>query len=258
MALPLPADGNTSWGTTMRQVITAINNLNGAAPITVPGLRLWLRANSLSGTVDAAEVLAVADSGASGRDLTSVTGSAPTYRAAVLNAYPVLRFDGSNDFLTTAAGAGKYLLSDISWTAFAVLKPSGSGDRTIIGQESGTGAAQLTVSSAGKLNLNKAFTSVVGTGTSTLSTSVFSVAAFSFTSGTSWAAYLNGAADGSGSTSTTMTAAGTVAGQVGRRSTIEPLSGDIAELITYDGVLSDADRGSVTAYLGLKYGIAVV
>lgn len=95
------------------------------APTDIAGLLLWLKADSLV-LSDADPVVTWADSSGNGNDVTQGTANLrPTYRTNGINGLPVVRFDGTNDFLTTGAffDAGGFAASVA--TMFIVLSPDG-------------------------------------------------------------------------------------------------------------------------------------
>ena len=73
-------------------------------------------------------------------------------------------------------------------------------------------------------------------------------------SGSSSQVWLNGSGSGTGSF-TTSAGSDLKIGVWGPGS--DPFTGDIAEIIAYDSVLSDSDREAVEDYLGDKYGITI-
>ena len=93
-------------------------------PTDVSGLFAWYKAHSLSLSMSGV-VTNWQDSSGSGNHLSFILPSSnttcPVYVPAQLNGYPVIRFDGSNDYL---AGTGSYFgtLAPSSLTAFIVYK----------------------------------------------------------------------------------------------------------------------------------------
>lgn len=73
----------------------------GFSPLDVPNLAIWLKADVLSLT-NGDVVPSWTDSSGNGRPAVQATSARqPTFRAAVLNGKPVVRFDGVDDFLRT-------------------------------------------------------------------------------------------------------------------------------------------------------------
>jgi hypothetical protein len=118
-----------------------------AAPETISGLQLWLDAadpavlfDATSGGSPVAAEGAVArweDKSGNGRHATQATsGSRPLRKAAVQGGKDVLRFDGSDDFLSVASsGAAFKFLHDGDSTIFSVYKwtaPSSAPSRRFL------------------------------------------------------------------------------------------------------------------------------
>jgi hypothetical protein len=217
------------------------------SPASVSGLYAWWKADAITGLSDGASIASWSDS--SGNGWTAAQGGGatvqPLYKTGIVNSLPVARFD-SDDGLTSSASAALTATS-----IFVVLRPtSASGTPEQLGCT--TGSLQLRLNS-GHLQLRKQGVASIGSVSSAvLSTSVFSVAAVTCTDGASgtYAFYVNGAADLSGSHSQTLDA--------GTRNLGIGAGSDMAEIIIYNVVLSSTNRGLVTAYLGTKYGISVV
>lgn len=223
------------------------------SPSSVAGLRGWWKADAITGISDGGLVASWPDSSGSGATASQPFDLKPTYETGELNGQPVVRFGGGSD---------KALRADTAYpngpeTVFAVFRPNSAGvtgTNTIRGGEVQTMSVRLV---NGRLDITSAGTAVIGQGTTVLTANAAIVAAFAMTPGSSWAVYRNGALDGSGSTphsygprSTSTLGASGIFGQ-------ERFEGDLAEFLSYSGVLSSADRNAVTAYLGAKYGIAI-
>lgn len=221
----------------------------GFDPGEVTGVVLWLAADAITGLADGDPVSAWEDLSAEGNDAGQATsGNRPTYQTAEVNGLPVVRFDGSNDYMDCLTLTG----SPAAVTMIAVVKPTGSGYRTIVGAHTDGGLQWRIDSSTNYQTLNKQFTAAVGTSTGAVG-SAFHVVSASFAAGASYAFELDGVASGSGSHAQTLTSGRTF--RIGSRNAAEFLSGDLAELIVYDSVLSGPDLDSVTAYLQAKYAL---
>jgi hypothetical protein len=97
------------------------------APTDISGLQAWYRSD-LGITKDGSDLVATwADQSGNGRDLTEATNK-PLWVASLINGHAALRFDGTNDQLTTAAFSVAQPL-----TFFVVVKEVGStnGDRML-------------------------------------------------------------------------------------------------------------------------------
>src|SRR2546426_3011074 len=84
---------------------------------TIPNLKVWLDASQLTGLVDGDPVGTWADQSGNGYDATqSVAAKKPTYKTNILNARPVVRYDGVDDDLGTSFSVAQPI------TILAVLK----------------------------------------------------------------------------------------------------------------------------------------
>lgn len=230
-----------------------------AGPSSLSGLYSWFKADAVTGASDGAGVGLWSDQSGRGAhaDSTAFPTDWPIYKTGQVNGLPVLRWDGVDDELFAS---GPPVLPGPAATVLAVIKPVAvAAIRVVLGPFNAAGTPQVHVSAAGKLAVQVGGGAVVGTGATSVSTSAFSVAAWTFTSGANWAVYLNSTtADASGSTAVTLSTPGNGAQLVGRRDANDPFSGDIAEIVVFDRVLTAAERTQMMrTYLGAKYGIAV-
>lgn len=216
------------------------------APVIIPmtNLALWLAADNLS-LADGALISSWNDASGNANNATQGTDAAkPTFKTNILNGKPVVRFDGGDSLgLTTEIVASPFSI-------FTVLKPAGSGYRTIAARANTGSALQIRVNTAAKIELVKSAVAIFATSTTALSASAFSYLMASY-SNPNYTFRLNGAADGSGSSAQTLAAVNLVgANYDGYR-----FNGDIAEMIIYGAILSTADRDAVESYLKTKYGL---
>ena len=98
-----------------------------AGPASIPNLKLWLRADSITGVADNGSVASWADSSGNGFALSQATGSSqPIFRTNQINGKPVLRFNGAGQFLQanfTGTVTGKTM---VVVTTLATLTPTGT------------------------------------------------------------------------------------------------------------------------------------
>jgi hypothetical protein len=253
------------------------------APNVLSGLQLWLDASDATTLFNATSggSLVAADGGVArwedksgnARHATQGTsGNRPLRKTTVQGGKDVLRFDGSNDFLTStdfldlSSGQAITLLvvckrsvTDAFHTIISKFDGLGGG-----GNESSEDGWGFRFSNTNKLNLYLAKDASYTQFTSDTDTeSAFTLFAFKATAGsltTTTALYQNGttlAASSTGSVQTLDNTAYPV------RIGIEPyagvnyshLNGDISEIIIYNSALSDNDRGLVETYLMVKWGI---
>lgn len=233
---------------------TALDLILRAGPKPVPplpGPLLWFDASRLRGYSTGDLVGTVPDLSGNGWSAVQATAAArPTYQPNVLNGFPVLRFDGSNDIVSTPSLA----LAGAGMAMFAVLaqRVSQAGNIRAIGWN-GTNVAKIQVG-ASHGNIIAAYTSggaITGSATP-MAQGAFGVCTFYFDNVRLYS-YVNGAnsanAAASGGVTTAPCDIGGGAGSF--------LDGDVAEVIVYDRVLTTAERQTVERALGAKYGITV-
>lgn len=71
-----------------------------AQPDSMGGLKLWLKADAITGLNDGDPVGTWNDSSGNGNNAAqSTAANKPTYKTSIINSQPIVRFDGSNDRL---------------------------------------------------------------------------------------------------------------------------------------------------------------
>jgi hypothetical protein len=227
-------------------------------PASVSNLALWFDATRITGLSDGGSVATWSDLSGNGRDATQATGaSKPTYKTAILNGRPVVRFDG-NDFLSI----GAFDIASAAVTVFAVCSASAGSAQAIF--EDGDADGGTTGFALQRNASNKAV--VYGKGdagyssfvsTATLTTTAQTVSAVFDKSAVNEATlWLNGATAGVQSNSAnTNTFTGSQAARLGMLNSVtQLLTGDIAELLLYRAALATTDRQAVETYLRAKWG----
>ncbi len=69
-------------------------------PANIPGLQLWLKADTITDVVDGASVTTWSDSSGQSRDASAPsTGAQPTFQAIARHGHPAVVFNGTNQFL---------------------------------------------------------------------------------------------------------------------------------------------------------------
>lgn len=227
-----------------------------ALPNEIAGLEWWVKADSL-GLANAAVVSSWTDSGPNAFTSTQTTSTKkPKQYTNVLNGLPVVRFSGAQGLLSQASS------TLAATTQFFVHRPT---SLTTTGTLRGTGAAggnhglQVRVN-GGLLNLVDSYNVDYGSENTALSTTQFNVSTFSATAGGTAQFYRNGTADGSIPISTGYTTGGPYPSPIGAHDASvsdEFFTGDIAEIISYNRVLTTAERAQVHTYLQNKYAITV-
>jgi hypothetical protein len=266
-------------------------SLASAAFVPTGGLQAWFKADSISGVSDGGAVGTWANSASTGSTYDAVQSASvaqPIYRASVsaLNNKPALEFNGSSDWLCSYGGIN-YGASDFSM--FAVVRPTGyaaTTDKVIAGNRVWYGGDMKGVElgifgdsgADGQNSHSVVYMNGAGdignsinttpTGSASLAPKLIST---KWTSGA--ASPLSVQLNGAEQTLTPWTW-GVNSTQHWLDTSIDPsfgigwssagysqdpngfFQGNIAELLFYNGVLSDADRTAVTSYLSEKYGVA--
>ena len=222
------------------------------ADFTRSGLSLWLRAD-LGVSSTSSSVTAWKDLSGSGNDGAQATaGSQPTIQTNQINGYPVLRFDGTNDYISVPDATN---LKPSNLTAFVVAKRSG-------GNSSGAYFAKTSgnfndgygmIRFAGGTSAGLYLTATANSASIPQATGTFAILNGRFT-GQQAQFVINGgtaAVTGYSGTITQTTQPLTIGG----RSTNNPLGGDIAEIIMFSRSLSDSEQRAVNRYLYNRYQI---
>lgn len=218
-----------------------------AAPFTptqIAGLKLWLKADGVlwqdsarttPALLDGDPVGAWDDASGLGTHLTQATATKRgTLKLAIQNGRPVVRFDGVDDFLISGA-AGVYAQPN---TAVCAVRFT-SGNRYLSGRVTATRLGNSTVF-AGGVGLTLA-TAISGAHVSS-----------TLLSGVSSAAWLDGAANGTGDPGTNGFDGFTAA--AGEGGTAQWSVCDLCEVLVYNAALSTADRQACEAYLKARWG----
>lgn len=234
--------------------------VSGFNPKGITGLALWLDASDLTTITVGTGASEWRDkSGVGSKKFVQATGNdQPGTGTDTMNGLNVLRFDGSNDFMTatdpflTGNGNGLpfsfFIVQRImAATNFGMTYTTGHNFE--FRQNAGTGAMQVnsdTVTTVhtftgSSVNVNQIVTLIFPFGATN---NLF------YERGTLQS--LSGSAQGKPST-------GSATHTIGRR-TAGPLPANvrIAEIVAYQAQLTDAQRQSVERYLGRKWGITVL
>lgn len=228
---------------------------SGFSPLNISGLDFWLRADAETyntGTTPATDGQAVTtwgDQSANNNDAAAVLTQKPLWRATGgANSKPAVEFDGSDDvmtFGTNITGNTKTIIAVLNHTAIlggysAALRLDSLYlllELTTVGNVWGT---YLTGNVSSGVTLNSTFVviSMVVRAANDVDL-VTNGSLVNVTTGTSF------------NISTTISTIGASA------TALQPMTGKICEMITYDSALSNSNRRNVEVYLGSKYGIAI-
>ena len=229
-------------------------------PTVASGLRSWFSANLGVVKDGSNRVSQWADLSGQGFHVAQSGALEPMWVPSVANSQPMMQFDGSTYLKTKLAvdeTAGSNDLTVItvalpgsSQPAYASLVDlsSDTAHGFVLGQlGSGTNQFQLWFMDSGQSGWYSGPTA----NTSASQVQIVSVVK----NGTTAAAYLNGASQGSGTVPATMLSP-TAALAVGNRASgLYGFNGQVAEVLVYNRALSDTERASIETTLSAKYGI---
>lgn len=251
-------------------MMSAIPTSSGPfSPSDIAGLQLWLKADGNvynTGTTQATNGQTVqtwADASGNARDATQATsGSRPTFITGALNSKPVIRFDGSDDFLGTASAS--YAIQTIFVVSKTAVNPNSyvgiitartSPNSTLVGPSDSNlgfgsfsfGVGLVTVDSDG--SGTSGYTNYIGIDGSSMSASDVDNYNVGVTCGVGWH-YITHVAN-------SLSASGTKIFCVGADtfSSSRCWNSDIAEIIIYNSAITGTNRTNVEMYLKNKYGL---
>ncbi|NJK91334.1 MAG: hypothetical protein HC904_05570 [Blastochloris sp.] len=249
---------------------TSVFDSNNIMVLPQTGMQLWLKADSLTGA-NASAVSQWDDQSGNGVNVTQPTaGNQPTLRTSEINGKPVVRFDGSNDFLQGNATAG---MKPAQFTILAVSQRKGSNDFAHIlsmpwansGWNSPYVSWELCVQNYGadsekpsaSLALNSTTRAyLTANAPKALDTPFYIATSYN---GLKYKLYVDG--DAKETNATGSAAYGNAAlfnvGSQGAYSNGSYLNGDIAEVLFYDRTLTDEERWDIESYFHAKYAVGV-
>lgn len=234
-------------------------------PGDIANLLFWLKADSLA-LADGAAIDTWEDSGANNWDATAAGTERPTLQTNEINGNPVVRFDGTNDYMkiTSLATGGVATL-----TVYAVVKMAVPGSQIIILQQfdpwyNQTGGWVINVKTTAKPEIGH-FGNVglsVNDGTIDLADGTPKVirCLFDMSLATNEvAAWINGSsATGTYSFNSNNTTSGFGTNTLGIGGTPgggQVLTGDIAEIAVWTRALTAGEVTSMDSYFTTKYGL---
>ena len=200
-------------------------------------------------TADGDVVGAWADKSGNGNDaLQATTANKPLYKAAIKNGLSIIRFDGANDWLVTAAFASA--LSQPNTIVVAAMINTATPVTTKIYVDGIAGASRHVVYASNPEFEFAIYAGAVLVSGDALNTN-YNILTAIF-SGVSSELFLNGTSIVSGDagahtlTGLTVAASATLA---------TPLPGDELEILVYDSALSTSNRQAVEAYINSKWSL---
>lgn len=210
----------------------------------ISGLRLRLQADAGVTADGSGFVSAWADQSGQGKNASQGTSAnRPVVVTNVVNGQPVVRFDATqNQFLNVSS----FMSGATEGEIFAVLKSGASAGLWRMGANN-----NAAYYSSGGIYDDFGSTAIRTTGAPLATLSTFALYNISAQSG-SWIARLNGAVHYASSSNSVSFPSGTC--YLGFNN-VAYFSGDVAEIIAYDHVLTSAERDSVGVYLQTKYAM---
>lgn len=244
--------------------VSAWLNYQGFTRDTISGLVTWLKADALA-QADGTAVASWTDSSMSANHFIQATGAKqPTFKTAIVGGRPVVRFDGVDDGLASAASVD--LSASTGLTVFVVMSATSGSDRAI---------AEMSTDTNGQTDswiLHRAASDKVGSYHKGVAPSVFestrtltttpriAVATMDRTlSSAESTVWVDG--DSAGSRFLDGDITGTFGNRTvymgARAGTSLFLAGDVAEFGIYNRALSTGERTTLQNYLSAKYGIPI-
>lgn len=227
-------------------------------PLSIPNLKLWLKADALA-LSDGDPVSSWTDSSGLANHATQASGTLqPLFKTAIVNGKPVIRFDGSNDGM--ACGTP---LRHNTHTVFVVpiLRASQTG-RVFISEYTGGQCYFAVGISDSTANRGKYYTApsdnTLEPAGADFAQDTAYVLSFAQDATPTKSYWRDGTFVGS-QTGTSTSDVSTYSG-IGFLNNVSPqqyFHGDLAEIIVYSGTLSPTDRKSVEQWLGTKYAVTV-
>ena len=229
-------------------IATTVGTIQPFTPTYMSNLQVWYDASQITGKTSGNTISTWSDSSGNNRNVTQATpANQPTFQANVLNTYPVVRFNGSSNTMTSAAtaidltsGGSMFLVTRINNTnPMGIFYYNGGTNGSFMDWYMGGGQARWEKGDTSPSNI----ASIYGN----LSTNQFALL-----SGLDNKLYINGAFQGQSSASSyySLSTNAITLGNYGGY-----YSGDLAEIVIYNKVLSSADRQVVEKYLNQKYSL---
>ncbi len=226
------------------------NTLTLPSAVSGSNLKMWLKADAITNLNDGEGVPTWFDSSGNGQD--AIQGNStlqPLYKTNILNGYPVVRGDGSNDLMTNTT-IGAVLHSATQGSIIVVANLTGDTSYGLMGFPTYIGYWRYVGDGNGYFGVMRGVR-LEGTPTAMPTTGAY---IFSTVSGAStYTIHQNGVSKAS--TTTSWINPGTLV--LFNETTPGYFAGDLAEVIIYNTGLSAADRQTVERYVGAKYAIAI-
>lgn len=228
-------------------------------PDSIAGLELWLKADAITGLSDGDAVTAWTGSSANAHVADTIgTGTSPVFRAGAIGGKPAVAYNedgGVGKFSSVTAGISLNGAGNNEYTMFWIgrIRRNVSFSEMFDYRILGLGGFQVqNFVTRARYKLGDGLGSAVN---NSITTDIASLGAFVLEADKTAAGIellrINGLVEG------TLTSPFTVAANKEARIGAQGLQADVAEVIVYDRLLTDAERQKVEAYLSDKYGIAL-
>jgi hypothetical protein len=219
-------------------------------PASVCGLKLWLKADALA-LSDGTAVSSWTDSSGNGNTATQATGAnQPLFKTAIVNAKPVIRFDGTNDVLDITA-----TLVTGPFAVFIARQTNGLPSIPFQLKSSATSYAFLADTEADGVDYWN-FRNFGGPKWTAPPVAAWNITDLQWDGGGAATANYKVFINGSAQSLSAHTHGGTDNTSSVALAGVNPYNGDIAEIIVYNNAaFSATDRSNVETYLSRKYAI---
>ncbi|HEY1126826.1 MAG TPA: hypothetical protein VGF83_03620, partial [Actinomycetota bacterium] len=221
--------------------------LGSWTPASLPGLTGWWDASAIAGKHDGDPITTWPDRSGLGHDLLSGGAGSPTYKVAIQNGLPVVRFDGTSNRMAKAWTQTQPVTIGIVFRYRGTVTTYPQKDLVDNGSGPAGLMAMAPMGTNGHLDIH-GYSVVngppIGADTWYTATAVFN--------GTTSSVEVNGGTPYAGNTDTPAPGGIALGGRI-TNSEFAPV--DIGEVFIVAGVLSAADRAQADQYLGAKWGV---
>ena len=228
----------------------------GVLPSDIAGLKAWYKADAITGHSDGDAISSWSDSSGNGLNLSQASGTnQPLYKTNILNGQPVLRFDGSNDYMNNTSISG--FSNAASIFLLQVVRGNQCGGSYELGVNSGVNTGISNIPWCGSTMYSR-FSSPGGGDTTWAFTPPYTDEISQVYSGSAHTSntWENGVSKSSRAANATFSTAPNTLTLGALTPTNYWLQDDIGEFILYNTAVSDSDRAQIESYIQNKYGLS--
>lgn len=220
-------------------------------PLGVGNCKLWLSADKITNLADGDPVSSWPDSSGDGNNAVQATAEyQPIYKTGILNSKPVVRFDGTDDYMTCAA----FMSGTTAATLFVVATIDSDDTYALIGTADNDGYYRYAGDGCGYMGaFRTARIAQYPSGMPSSGANIFALRS----STTEYLMRVNGVSKGVQAGSYSAGTKFEIGTQTDTAALTKYLLGDIAEILVYSGSLTDIEVSTVETYLANKYGISI-